>query len=85
MAIKPGLNRQEQVLVRKGFNEKVPVEVMAAKFKTTSEVIKRFTPEKQDAAKKRIAKANEAAKQEDRDNQEKGKILKAALGTDQFS
>ncbi|MGD1830996.1 MAG: hypothetical protein ACPKM1_15655 [Spirochaetaceae bacterium] len=86
MGLKQGLNRQEQIKVRRGFEEDVPPEVMAKQLRTTVDVIKRFTPAKQAEADAARKKAANEAREAEAAAKEKAKTLTAALNqTTDFS
>lgn len=79
MAMKVGLNRQEQLRCAKWLEEGIEPSLVAKKLKTSVEVVKRFTQKKLDAAAK---KADARAKKMNlvaQNNQKKAAIVKAAL------
>lgn len=86
MARKEGLNRKEQIQVKKWLeNEEATPKQIAKKLRTTPEVILRFTPEKQAKAAEAVKEAEEAAKAADAARVEKAKTINAALNEDDFS
>jgi len=79
MARKNGLNRKEQILCAKWLTEKVPVEDIAKKLKTSETIVKRFTQDKLDAAAKRAkARLTDQSKQAE-ETRKKAALLKATM------
>lgn len=80
--MKQGLNRKDQILCAKWIKEDIPLKKIAKQLGTTVEVIKRFTPEKQEAAQERTKKRNQEAAAKEKSTKEKAKIVNKVLADD---
>ena len=79
MPHKVGLNKKEQIQCAKWLTEGIEPQLIAKKFKTSAEVVLRFTQEKMDAA---ADKANKRAKKMNlvtQNQRKKAEILSEAI------
>lgn len=79
MGLKMGLNKMEQKKVPGWLADKIPVEDIAKRLKTTPEIVLRFTAEKQEAVKKDQVVREKKQLREKEALVEKGKIVANAL------
>lgn len=84
MPFKVGLNRQEQIQCAKALAEGVDPKAIAKKFRTSEEVVKRFTQEKLDAAKARAKAREDEIKETKEANAGKAAVLREALAQGEF-
>jgi hypothetical protein len=81
MTFRLGLNKKQQILCAKWLKEGVNPESIAKKFKTTEEVVLRFTQEKLDTVKEKQKVRLEQQKKYEAEQKAKAAVLTQALAS----
>lgn len=76
--MKEGLNRMDVKKYHNMLRDGVPIKIIAKRLHTKVEVLKRFTPEKVEAAAKKAKEIEEASKKEMAERKKSAEILSEA-------